>query len=255
MSPPIVAIRHGSTTDSSSLMNILMSPAVGKHRQSPSPQRPLQQHIRGRVRAMKDRIEPPRGSNSNNGSTTNTEHQAPLFSTAATNNNNSNDYCVDLNNFTGTLYISSKGTAVPSQQQIDSLQSSSMQPINTNSWGDNITSPRPMFSNRNSSTKSPNVMFSSRKRIARDETPTAGCPDYKDNDDTNFSPSKKRSTSSSSNSSNNNKKESFTWIASKISPSHVPTVMSSSSYSSSLVSSLITGLSIGAKTWSAPCVS
>ena len=229
--PPIVAIRHGSTTNSSSLTNNLMSPAVGKHRQ---PTSPLQQHIRGRVmkrtasesqyyfKAMKDRIEPPsrngRGSYSNIGSTTNAEHQAPLFSA----DNNCNDYCVDLTGFTGTLHISSKGGITVPTQQNDPLQSSSMQPNNKNSWEDNITSPRPMFSHRNSmmnhhssSSTSPNVMFSSRKRIARDETPTAGCPDNKENDDTNFiSPSKKRSTSSSLMDSNNNNKESFTWIAS-----------------------------------------
>ena len=79
-SPPIVAIRHGSTAATPSNINTL-SPAGGTGYPA-SPQSPLQRHIRGRVRAMKNKIEQPPTPTP----------QAPLFSSAHTNNNMSNKY-------------------------------------------------------------------------------------------------------------------------------------------------------------------
>ncbi|KAL9186896.1 hypothetical protein ACHAXT_010616 [Thalassiosira profunda] len=95
-SAPIVSIRHGgsATAGSTSSINALQ-------RGPSSPQSPLQRHILGRVRAMKDRIEPPDGTS---GGSARAASQSPLFSSG---NAGGGEYCVDLSSFTGTLRITS----------------------------------------------------------------------------------------------------------------------------------------------------
>ncbi|KAL7530636.1 hypothetical protein ACHAXR_005678, partial [Thalassiosira sp. AJA248-18] len=149
-SPPIVAIRHGSPQPNAAAPINNISPKFPPS----SPQSPLQQHILGRVRSMKDKIES-QDRRRNVGAAT--ESQSPLFSTS-----NTNGYCVDLHSFTGTLHISSSKNNVEHssmqhkngdrtinnspmlfQNNADSMHAAS-------TWeqrGTPINSPRPVFHN------------------------------------------------------------------------------------------------------------
>ena len=215
-SPPIVSIRHGG--GSSSVPNNHTSPAATNnighsppYTQNNNNNSPLQNHIRGRVRAMKNKIEAPQ------------RQQSPLFSTSNNNilgNSNSvkgreDEYCVDLNGFTGTLYITSRGNTTNTMSQSTPQQKDTR-------WEDNrvLSSPRPnsmrnsklhSSSGRHSSAAaSPSFLFasSSRKRLTRDETNV--------DNQTNVQISNKRacSPSTSANNINEKKKDGFTWIAS-----------------------------------------
>jgi len=204
-SPPIVSIRHGGSNSSTNHPSPAATNNIG-HSPTYNNNSPLQNHIRGRVRAMKNKIEAPQ------------RQQSPLFSTANNNilgSNNSvskgreDEYCVDLNGFTGTLYITSRGNTT------NMPQSTPQQKEHTTRWEDNrvLSSPRPnsmrnsklhSSSGRHSSAAaSPSFLFasSSRKRLTGDE---------------NVQLSNKRacSPSSSANNINEKKKDRFTWIAS-----------------------------------------
>lgn len=210
-SPPIVAIRHGSTAATPSNINTL-SPAGGTGYPA-SPQSPLQQHIRGRVRAMKNKIEQPPTPTP----------QAPLFSsthnnTSHNNGSNSSEYCVDLNGFTGTLYITSSkgGNSMPSVQQSTPLKENvcnTSEQNNSSTRRRIITSPRLSKSFRRSSIMHPEAspsLSSSRKRFTRDEALVA--EDKHAFDTSLVQHSKRRNTPSST--SSNTDKNGFTWIAS-----------------------------------------
>ncbi|KAL7550183.1 hypothetical protein ACHAWF_013456 [Thalassiosira exigua] len=98
---PLVTIRHGSpqsmATPSANNLS-LRSPS--------SPQSPLEQHIKGRVRAMKNKIESQDDSRRNAGYA----GQSPSFPPS---DEGEGEYCVDLHSFTGTLHITSSKSPGP----------------------------------------------------------------------------------------------------------------------------------------------
>ena len=93
LSPPIVTIRRGASHSTPTSYTNL-SPTTPSSPQSINS--PLHQHILGRVRAIKDKIECDVRRNSSGAAVA----QSPFSPTGA-----EGDYCVDLSSFTGTLHI------------------------------------------------------------------------------------------------------------------------------------------------------